>query len=296
VDGSIDTAHIAADAVTYAKIQNVSATNRILGRDSAGAGVIEEITPANLRTMINVEDGATGDQTAAEIRTLVGTGNSNFVPAEGSSGTFLAHDGVFRTPSYTTNTDTNTQNTYSTSVVDSSGIKLRLSGAGHDGDTTDDVTFAAGSNVSIVRTDASTITISSTDTNTTYTRSDFINQDVNTNSSVTFADVSATGDIVAYASSDERLKDNIEVISNPIEKVQQLKGVTWDWNDNADELQKSLPNVGVIAQDVEKVLPQVVKDRDNGFKGVDYDKIVGLLIEAIKDQQTQIDELKSKLG
>jgi hypothetical protein len=296
VDGSIDTAHIAADAVTYAKIQNVSATNRILGRDSAGAGVIEEITPAALRTMINVEDGATGDQTAAEIRTLVGTGNSNFVPAEGSSGTFLAHDGVFRTPSYTTNTDTNTQNTYSTSVVDSSGIKLRLSGAGHDGDTTDDVTFAAGSNVSIVRTDASTITISSTDTNTTYTRSDFINQDVNTNSSVTFADVSATGDIVAYASSDERLKDNIEVISNPIEKVQQLKGVTWDWNDNADELQKSLPNVGVIAQDVEKVLPQVVKDRDNGFKGVDYDKIVGLLIEAIKDQQTQIDELKSKLG
>jgi len=62
---------IADDAVTYAKIQNVSATDRVLGRDSSGAGVIEEITPANLRTMINVEDGATGDQTAAEIRTLV---------------------------------------------------------------------------------------------------------------------------------------------------------------------------------------------------------------------------------
>ena len=62
---------IADDAVTYAKIQNVSATDRVLGRDSSGAGVVEEITPANLRTMINVEDGATGDQTAAEIRTLV---------------------------------------------------------------------------------------------------------------------------------------------------------------------------------------------------------------------------------
>ena len=122
-----------------------------------------------------------------------------------------------------------------------------------------------------------------------------IGQAVATNSAVTFASVSATGDIVAYASSDERLKDNIEVISNPIEKVQQLKGVTWDWNDNASELQKSLPNVGVIAQDVEKVLPQLVKDRDNGFKGVDYDKIVGLLIEAIKDQQKQIDDLKSKI-
>ena len=59
VNGSIDTAHIADDQVTYAKIQNVSATNRILGRDSSGAGVIEEITPANLRTMLNVADGAT---------------------------------------------------------------------------------------------------------------------------------------------------------------------------------------------------------------------------------------------
>ena len=57
------------DVVTYAKIQNVSATDRVLGRDSSGAGVIEEITPANLRTMINVEDGATGDQTDAEIKT-----------------------------------------------------------------------------------------------------------------------------------------------------------------------------------------------------------------------------------
>ena len=104
------------------------------------------------------------------------------------------------------------------------------------------------------------------------------------------------GDVVAFASSDERLKDNIELISNPIEKVQSLKGVTWNWNDNADELQQSLPNVGVIAQDVEKVLPQLVTDRDNGFKGVDYAKLTGLLIEAIKDQQKQIDELKSKLS
>ena len=104
------------------------------------------------------------------------------------------------------------------------------------------------------------------------------------------------GDVVAFASSDERLKDNIELISNPIEKVQSLRGVTWDWNSNADILQQTLPNVGVIAQDVEKVLPQLVIDRDNGFKGVDYAKLTGLLIEAVKDQQKQIDELKSKLS
>ena len=71
VTDSVITAKIANDNVTYAKIQNVSATDRVLGRDSSGAGIIEEITPANLRTMINVEDGATADQTNAEIRTAV---------------------------------------------------------------------------------------------------------------------------------------------------------------------------------------------------------------------------------
>jgi len=123
----------------------------------------------------------------------------------------------------------------------------------------------------------------------------YINQAVLTTSAVTFASVSATGDVVAYSSSDRRLKDNIKNIENPIEKVQQLNGVTWEWNSNADELQQSLPTVGVIAQEVEEVLPQLVHDRENGYKGVDYAKLTGLLIEAIKEQQKQIDELKSKL-
>ena len=122
-----------------------------------------------------------------------------------------------------------------------------------------------------------------------------IGQAVATTSAVTFASVSATGDVIAYASSDRRLKDNIKNIENPIEKVQQLNGVTWEWNSNADELQQSLPTVGVIAQEVEEVLPQLVHNRENGYKGVDYAKLTGLLIEAIKEQQKQIDELKSKL-
>jgi len=109
-------------------------------------------------------------------------------------------------------------------------------------------------------------------------------------------DIGATGDIVAYVSSDERLKNNIELISNPIEKVQSLRGVTWEWNELASDAAKQSPNLGVIAQEVEKVLPQLVHDRESGFKGVDYSKLTGLLIEAIKEQQKQIDELKSKLG
>ncbi len=76
-DGSIDTAHIGDDQVTYAKIQNVSATNVVLGRDSAGAGVIEEISASSLRTIIKVENGATADQSKSDIDglaiTTVGT-------------------------------------------------------------------------------------------------------------------------------------------------------------------------------------------------------------------------------
>ena len=68
-DLAVGTDQIASDAVTYAKIQNVSATDRVLGRKSTGAGNVEEISPLDLRTMINVENGATADQTDAEIKT-----------------------------------------------------------------------------------------------------------------------------------------------------------------------------------------------------------------------------------
>ena len=86
-----DTVRIKDDGVTYAKIQNVSATNRILGRDSSGAGVIEEITPANLRTMLNVADGAAANvatdlsqTTAAAQLTIESSTGTNIVVAEAS--------------------------------------------------------------------------------------------------------------------------------------------------------------------------------------------------------------------
>jgi len=104
--------------------------------------------------------------------------------------------------------------------------------------------------------------------------------------------LTATGDIIAYYSSDKRLKDNIEVIPDALDKVKQIRGVSWDWNDLTD---LEGHDVGVIAQELEQVLPELVVDRTNGFKAVRYEKIVALLIEAVKDQQSQIDELKSKL-
>jgi hypothetical protein len=102
--------------------------------------------------------------------------------------------------------------------------------------------------------------------------------------------IKAKGDVVAYSSSDKQLKDNILPIENALEKVKKIGGYTFDWNDNQD-IHKG-HDVGVIAQEIEAVLPEIVMTRDNGFKAVKYEKIVALLIEAIKEQQTQIEELK----
>ena len=96
----------------------------------------------------------------------------------------------------------------------------------------------------------------------------------------------AQGNVSAY--SDEKLKDNIVTIENPIEKVKAIRGVTYNRNDIEDRPRQT----GVVAQEVEKVLPEVVQTNDEGTKTVAYGNMVGLLIEAIKEQQAQIDELK----
>tara|TARA_R110000796_G_scaffold129826_7_gene245511 strand:+ start:1307 stop:1936 length:630 start_codon:yes stop_codon:yes gene_type:complete len=112
-------------------------------------------------------------------------------------------------------------------------------------------------------------------------------------------DMSADGkalfnnDVVAFSSSDKRFKDNITPINNPIEKIKKIGGYEFDWNEKSSY---EGHDVGVIAQEIEKVLPEIVTTRNNGYKAVKYDKIVALLIEGIKDQQLQIDELKSQLN
>jgi hypothetical protein len=75
-----------------------------------------------------------------------------------------------------------------------------------------------------------------------------------------------------------------------------LNGVTWEWNDDVNEVTKSTPNTGLIAQEVQEVLPEVVKEREDGFLALDYSKMMGLMIEAIKEQQKQIDSLLIKIN
>ena len=101
-----------------------------------------------------------------------------------------------------------------------------------------------------------------------------------------------SGDVIAFYSSDKRLKDNIIPISNPIEKIKSIGGYEFDWNDNQSTYEGH--DIGVIAQEIEEVLPELVTTRNTGYKAVKYEKIIALLIEAVKEQQKQIDELRNK--
>ena len=114
--------------------------------------------------------------------------------------------------------------------------------------------------------------------------------------SYTTGEIVAAADIIAYASSDKRLKENIKPIENPLGKIAQISGNTFDWIENSEVHSHKGSDIGVIAQEIEAVLPELVTTRENGYKAVQYDKVVALLIEAVKEQQTQIDELKSKLN
>jgi hypothetical protein len=124
---------------------------------------------------------------------------------------------------------------------------------------------------------------------------------VGTTADGTVGDIRATGNITAAYSSDARLKENIVVISNALEKVNQLRGVTFDWTDEYIEQHGGEDNyflrkhdIGVIAQEVEQVLPEVVATRDDGIKAVKYERIVALLIEAVKELNHEIKLLRNK--
>ena len=105
-------------------------------------------------------------------------------------------------------------------------------------------------------------------------------------------DMSAAGaatfndNVTAY--SDERLKDNIETIENGLDKVEQLRGVTY----TRDEKE----SIGVIAQEVEKILPEIVLTADDemGTKSVDYSRLTAVLIEAVKELSARVKELEGK--
>ena len=107
--------------------------------------------------------------------------------------------------------------------------------------------------------------------------------------------VRSTGDVIALYTSDKRLKDDVQYILNPVEKVKQLNGVEFKWNSSQSYHEPGKKDVGIIAQDLQKVYPELVEEGSTGYLGVKYERLVGLLIEAVKEQSTEIDMLKNKV-
>ena len=102
------------------------------------------------------------------------------------------------------------------------------------------------------------------------------------------------GNLDSWVSSDMRLKDNAKPIEGALDKLKTLTGYTFDWNmDDQDYYEGS--DVGVMAQEVEEVFPEIVKNRRNGFKAVKYDKLVPVLIESVKTLSDTIEKLEAKI-
>jgi hypothetical protein len=107
--------------------------------------------------------------------------------------------------------------------------------------------------------------------------------------------VNVAGDVVAYSSSDRRLKNEITPIENPLQKINAIGGYSFVWNEDAQNTYKG-KDYGVIAQEIEEILPELVDNRENGYKAVKYDRLVSLLIEGIKDLSNQVEELKQQIN
>ena len=129
--------------------------------------------------------------------------------------------------------------------------------------------------------------------------------------------IKTNGDVIAFQSSDKRLKENIVNIESPLQKIKMINGVMFDWkvqeaidqkrnhhlSDDTVGAEIGLHDTGIIAQEVRKVLPEVVTERpgpeddpNKGYLAVNYEKLVPLLIEGIKEQQVQIEQMQKRIN
>jgi hypothetical protein len=246
----------------------------------------------NGKTTSDLTEGTNLYYTNARVDARIPTNVSSFTNDSGyltSVGT-ISYNNLSNKPTIPTNNNQLTNGAgYITSFTDTNttytaGTGLTLTGTVFSNDITNNNQLTNG---------AGYIT-SFTDTNTTYTAGNGLTltgTEFTMSGSYT-GSFTATDDITAF--SDERLKSNITTIEDALDKVKSMRGVMFDKTDSlTGELRQA---TGVIAQETEKVLPEVVHNDDNtGYKSVAYGNIVGVLIEAIKEQQLQIDELTEQV-
>ena len=337
VDETIATGDIANDAVTFAKMQNIQ-QNRIMGRTESGSGDVTGLTAANVRSIINVENGATGDQTAAEIRTLVESASDsnvftdadhtklNGIQTGATDDQTSAEIKALLASNQLTSSHLGTDSVTSGKIVNLNVTRAKIDNDAINGDkiadnsinsehyvdgSIDDVHLADNSvatskipnnavtmskivqvnqnriigRVATGSGDVTTLTpanvrsmINVADGATSYTS----NQATDTTSNVNFASVTASGNVTAF--SDATLKTEIHTINEALGIVGKLRGVTYKWLSNGEA------DIGVIAQEVQEVVPEVVKETLDGLKTVDYGRLVSVLINAVNELNEKLDK------
>jgi len=272
-----NTTTIASGVVTSAMIVDGTIVN---GDISASAAIVDTKL-ATISTALKVSNSAT---------TATNANTASAIVARDASGNFSA------------GTITATLTGAASSVANTLTIGSGLGGSSYNGSAAVTIT-----NTGVTSNVAGTgITVSGATGAVTIS----IPQAITTSSNVQFGgvgvgtagatnEVRATGEVTAFYSSDARLKENVTPITNALEKLSQIRGVEFDWTQShidsrggEDGYFVRRHDVGVIAQEVEAVLPEVVADREDGFKAVKYEKMIPLLIEAIKELQAEVAELK----
>ena len=258
-DGHIDI-NVNADFASGIDVTgNITVTGTVDGRDIASDG-----------TKLNtIETGATADQTAAEIRTLVDTATDCNVFTNADHGKL---DGIEAGATADQTASEIVSLVSGQAIAPSSVSATNVFATNQLGrDSTDHLVFTDNNRMDVV---------------------------LNGSNEFRFemdGDFHADGDVYAFSTttaSDENLKENIVTITDAVAKVEGLKGVTFKWKEN------DAVSAGVIAQDVEKVLPEVVKtvanNDGNEYKAVNYGGLTSILIEAIKDLSARVKELEAK--
>ena len=193
--------------------------------------------------------------------------------------------------------------TFSSFGFDKAALAIKVTAAAAAGATTFTLPDTGGTNGQVIKTDGSG-TLSFIDQWQPLITIDIICRSLGVGTSAPGAggvgQIRAINNITSYYSSDKTLKTNIRPIANALDKVMSINGVQFEWTDDFIESEGGEDgffirkhDVGVIAQEIEKVLPEVVAERDDGIKAVKYDRIVALLIEAVKELKQEVDTLKN---
>ena len=292
VSGTVDGRDVAADGTkldsidTGAKDDQTAAEIRVLVEAANDSNVF---TDADHSKLNNIQAGATDDQTPAEIRTAVeaATDSNVFTDADHSKLNGIASSANnYSHPSHPGDDfSVDTGVLSGATVVSDIDINVSTDSLGHVTDANGSVstrTLTLANLGYTGATNANYITNNNEITNgrnfTTYTS----NQATDTTSNVNFASVTASGNVTAF--SDATLKTDIHTINEALGIVGKLRGVTYKWLSNGEA------DIGVIAQEVQEVVPEVIKETVDGIKTVDYGRLVSVLINAVNELNEKLDK------